>query len=364
MNFGFILKIVTVNFTFSRRNSKKVKIGNLCIGAFEPVAVQSMLNAPSGDINANILQARELEDAGCDIIRVAIPEIKALHLIDALKTKINMPIVADVHYSADLAVECARAGADKIRINPGNIGKESEIEKIVSFCSELKIPIRIGINSGSLPNSILERFGGVSSLAISEYALETIKIFEKMDFKNIVISVKSSCLKTCVESYKIISKKCNYPLHVGVTETGVGKTAIIKSAIGIGSLLMEGIGDTIRVSLSASPIKEVEAGLNILKCLGLRGGVSIISCPTCGRTTIDVIDLANKAETLLKNIEKNIKVAIMGCSVNGPGEAREADIGITGAGGIGVIFKKGVPIKKVRQEALLDELLKEVSKIE
>lgn len=347
-----------------RRFSKTIRIGNKKIGGNERVAIQSMLNIPPEKIDENVKSALELERAGCDIIRVAVPNKNSVGLIEKLKEKINIPIVADIHFDYRLAIESVAAGADKIRINPGNIGDEERVKAVADACRVKDIPIRIGVNSGSIEKSILKEYGGPTAEAMCKSAFYHVSLLERFDFDNIVLSLKSSDLNTMVKAYEFIAEKCTYPLHLGVTEAGTPKMGLIKSSIGIGSLLLKGIGDTIRVSLTADPILEVEAGKNILKAINPHeGGVKIISCPTCGRTKIDIIKIVNEAEKRLSNCKKNIKVAIMGCAVNGPGEAREADIGIAGGDGVGVIFKNGKIIKKVNEKNLVDELILEIEKL-
>lgn len=344
-----------------RRNTKNVKIGNISIGSGSEITVQSMLNTPSTAINASVQQAVELEKAGCDIIRLAIPDMDAVQLIPAIKKDVKVPLVADIHFDYKLALEAAAAGIDKIRINPGNIGSDDRVKKVADECRKRNIPIRIGVNSGSLEKHILEKYGKPTPQALCDSALFHASLLEKFDFDNIVLSMKSSNVDFMVQAYELAAKQTDYPLHLGVTEAGTERMGIIKSSIGIGSLLLKGIGDTIRVSLTDSPIKEVYAAKDILKALGLNNsGIRFISCPTCGRTRINLIELAKNAEELLKDCNKNITVAIMGCIVNGPGEAREADIGIAGGDGVGLIFKKGQIIKKIPEEQLLPELLKEI----
>lgn len=346
-----------------RRISKKIKVGNVEIGGDSPVSVQSMLCAPAHDIEANVLQAKRLRSAGCQIIRTAVPDLESLKLIEKLK-EVGMPVVADIHFDYRLAVEAVAAGADKIRINPGNIGDDSRVKEVASACSAKGVPIRIGVNSGSIERDLLEKYGHPTAQAMVDSAMRNVKLLNRFDFDDIVISLKSSDVTTMVEAYKLLSEICDYPLHLGVTEAGAGMSAIVKSAVGIGSLLMNGIGDTIRVSLTDDPVKEVEAGYEILRAAGLYSrGVRIISCPTCGRTRINIIDLVTKAQERLKNVDKPLKVAIMGCAVNGPGEAREADIGIAGGDGDGLIFKKGKILRKVAENDLIDELIKEIDKM-
>lgn len=346
-----------------RRISKKIKVGNVEIGGDSPVSVQSMLCAPAHDIEANVLQAKRLRSAGCQIIRTAVPDLESLKLIEKLK-EVGMPVVADIHFDYRLAVEAVAAGADKIRINPGNIGDDSRVKEVASACSAKGVPIRIGVNSGSIERDLLEKYGHPTAQAMVDSAMRNVKLLNRFDFDDIVISLKSSDVTTMIEAYKLLSEICDYPLHLGVTEAGAGMPAIVKSAVGIGSLLMNGIGDTIRVSLTDDPVKEVEAGYEILRAAGLYSrGVRIISCPTCGRTRINIIDLVTKAQERLKNVDKPLKVAIMGCAVNGPGEAREADIGIAGGDGDGLIFKKGKILRKVAENDLIDELIKEIDKM-
>lgn len=347
-----------------RRKSKKIKIGNLYIGSDSKILVQSMLNVPPDDIDGNIAQAKALKEAGCDIIRVAVPNKDAVRLIYEIKENIDIPIVADIHFDYRLAIESVNAGVDKIRINPGNIGSQDRIKMVANKCKQNDVPIRIGVNSGSLEKEILSKYQHPTAGALCESALYHASLLEQFDFNNIVISMKSSDVKTMIESYELIADKCDYPLHLGVTEAGTERMGIIKSSIGIGSLLAKGIGDTIRVSLTADPIKEVYAGFDILKALNINNnGIQFISCPTCGRTKIDIINLADEAQKRLKNCKKNLKVAIMGCAVNGPGEAKEADIGIAGGDGVGLLFKKGKIIAKVEESKLLDELIKEIDKM-
>ncbi|MBR0423605.1 MAG: flavodoxin-dependent (E)-4-hydroxy-3-methylbut-2-enyl-diphosphate synthase [Clostridia bacterium] len=344
-----------------RRLSKKVKIGSISIGGDSPVAVQSMINIPSYDIENSLKQAKKLKKAGCDILRIAVPDVNAIKLIDTIKSEVDIPLVADIHFDYKLALEAISAGIDKIRINPGNIGNEEKIKAIAHACSTRGIPIRIGVNSGSVEKHLLSKYGKVTPEAMAESALYNASLLEKYDFYDIVISIKSSNVKTTVEACTIAAKKCNYPFHLGITEAGTSKTSAIKSSIGIGSLLLNGIGDTIRVSITGDPIEEVETGIDILKSLDLYDkGITFVSCPTCGRTRINLIKIATEVEKALKNYPKKLKVAIMGCVVNGPGEAKDADIGITGTDGIGIIFKKGKIFKKVPEKHLVKELIKEI----
>lgn len=345
-----------------RRQSNEVKIGNLKIGGNNPILVQSMLSIPSYDIENSVKQAIKLKQAGCEILRIAIPDKDSIKLIDAIKNAVDIPLVADIHFDYKLALESVAAGIDKIRINPGNIGNEDKIKAVAVACKNKNIPIRIGVNSGSVERKILEKYSGPTPEAMCESALYNAKLLEKFDFNDIVISIKSSSVRRMAESYRLIAEKCNYPLHLGVTEAGTKTMGTIKSAIGIGSLLLDGIGDTIRVTLTDDPTEEVKAGFNILKALELREcGITFISCPTCGRTRIDIIKIAKEIENLLENNKSNLKVAVMGCVVNGPGEAKEADIGIAGGDGYGVIFKKGKVFKKVEEENLVKELVNEIN---
>ena len=341
--------------------TKQVNIGNVAIGNSNPIAVQSMLNVPANDVEGNVNQAIVLQNAGCDIIRTAVPDLKAVELIYALKENLHIPVVADIHFDYRIALECAEAGVDKIRINPGNIGDDDKVKQVANKCNQKNIPIRVGVNSGSVEKSILQKYGAVTADALVESALYHTALLEKYDFDNIVISMKASNVKLMFDAYSIASKKVNYPLHLGVTEAGTKYKGIIKSAAGIGGLLLGGIGDTIRVSLTDNPIEEIKAANDILKATGFKkGGVNIVSCPTCGRTKIDLISLANKTEKALENVNKDITVAVMGCVVNGPGEAKEADIGIAGGDGCGIIFKKGEILRKVDEKDLFDELIKEI----
>ncbi len=348
----------------NRRKSKKIKLKNTYIGGDSPILVQSMLNIPASDIEGSVNQAKELAAAGCQVIRFAIPNEDALALIEPIKKAVDVPLVADIHFDYKLALGAAERGIDKIRINPGNIGSESRVKAVADICRKKQIPIRIGVNSGSLEKHILEKYGAPTPQAMVESALYHASLLEKFDFTDIVISIKSSDVNTMISAYELAAEQCDYPLHLGVTEAGTERMGIIKSAIGIGSLLNRGIGDTIRVSLSDTPVKEVFAAFDILKAIGLKNDSPyLISCPTCGRTKIDLIGLAKKVEERLRDCKKPIKVAVMGCIVNGPGEAREADIGIAGGDGCGLIFKKGEILRKVPESELLDELMKEIDKL-
>lgn len=345
------------------RRSKQVQVGNVKIGGGAPVTVQSMLSVPSTDIPGSVAQASALERAGCQIIRAAIPDMAAVKLIPAIKERVKAPLVADIHFDYKLALEAAAAGVDKIRINPGNIGDDSRVKAVADACRAKSIPIRVGVNSGSVERHILAKYGGPTPEALCESALYHVSLLEKFDFTDIVISLKASSVDSMIRAYELIAQRCDYPLHLGVTEAGTARMGLIKSAIGIGSLLQRGIGDTIRVSLTADPVEEVQAAQDILKALDLRGGVRFVSCPTCGRTRIDLIGLAGQVEQALSGCQKDITVAVMGCAVNGPGEAREADIGVAGGKGEGLIFKKGKIVKKVPESRLLEELLREVEKL-
>lgn len=345
------------------RTTKMVKVKDIVLGDGN-VYIQSMLNRPAEDIDASVKQALELENAGCQIVRAAVPNMEAVRLVDAIKNKINIPLVADIHFDYKLALECVSAGIDKIRINPGNIGSDDRVKAVANACKNAGVPIRIGVNSGSLEKSILAKYGSPTPEALVESALYHIGLLEKYDFDDIVVSIKSSNVKTMVESYRLLAKKCNYPLHLGVTEAGTMRMGMLKSAMGIGALLLDGIGDTIRVSLTADPVEEIYAAKDILKSVGIKkDGVEIVSCPTCGRTKIDLISLANRVEQRLRDCNKPIKVAVMGCVVNGPGEAREADIGIAGGDNCAVIFKKGEVIRKVSEAQVFDELMNEIDKM-
>ena len=342
------------------RNLHAVKVGNCTLDG-KHIYIQSMLNTRSDDIEGSVKQAVELEKAGCEIIRAAIPDMDAVKLIPAIKEKISIPLVADIHFDYRLALESAAAGVDKIRINPGNIGDMDKVKLVANACREKNIPIRIGVNSGSLEKELLAKYGSPTPEALVESAMNHAQLLERFDFEDIVISIKSSDVNKMIKSYRLAAQKCEYPLHLGVTEAGTERMGLIKSAIGIGSLLCDGIGETIRVSLTDDPIREIEAAKDILKCIDKRKGVQLVSCPTCGRTRIDLVKVANEVEAAIKNIEKDIKVAVMGCVVNGPGEAREADIGIAGGDGCAVIFKKGEVLRKVKEEEIVAELLKEIS---
>lgn len=344
------------------RNVRPVKVGD-CVLDGKHIYIQSMLNARSDDIEGSVKQAVELEKAGCEIIRAAIPNMEAVKLIPAIKEAVNIPLVADIHFDYKLAIEAAAAGVDKIRINPGNIGDMDRVKAVVDACRAHSLPIRIGVNSGSLEKDILAKYGSPTPEALVESAMGHAALLEKFDFEDIVISIKSSDVNRMIASYRLAAEKCNYPLHLGVTEAGTERMGLIKSAVGIGSLLCDGIGETIRVSLTDDPVKEIEAAKDILRCIGKRGGVRFVSCPTCGRTRIDLIGTAKKVEAALKDLDKDITVAVMGCIVNGPGEAREADIGIAGGDGCAIIFKKDGTQRKISEADIVPELLAEVEKL-
>lgn len=342
----------------------QVTAGSVKIGGGAKVSVQSMLNVPSTDIDGSVKQAKILENAGCQIIRAAIPNKDAVKLIPALKEAVSVPIVADIHFDYKLAIEASAAGVDKIRINPGNIGSDDKVKAVADACRQRNIPIRIGVNSGSLEKEILAKYGHPTPQALCDSALYHASLLEKFDFYDIVLSMKSSTVSTMIKAYELAAQQCDYPLHLGVTEAGTERMGIIKSAAGLGSLLLHGIGDTIRVSLTADPVKEVYAAYDILKAIDIeKSGVQFVSCPTCGRTRIDLVKIAGEVEDRLRDCKKNIKVAVMGCVVNGPGEAKEADIGIAGGDGCGLVFKKGEILYKVPEDRLVDALIEEVEKL-
>lgn len=349
---------------YTNKDTVKVKVGNTYIGGDAPISVQSMLCVPVHDIRGNVEQALALEAAGCDIVRVTVPDKQALETVKALKESIKIPLVADIHFDYRLALESVAMGIDKVRINPGNIGDESKVKMVADACRSANVPIRIGVNSGSLEKEILAKYGAVTPEAMVESGLYHISLLEKFDFTDIVLSLKSSDTFKMYKAYELAAEKCRYPLHLGVTEAGTESMGVIKSAAGIGGLLLRGIGNTIRVSLTDDPVKEVEAGRKLLNAIGLRqDGIKFVSCPTCGRTEIDLIGIAKKAEERLQNVNKNITVAIMGCVVNGPGEASSADIGIAGGKGCGVLFKKGEIICKLQENELVDRLVEEIEKM-
>ncbi|HZK34467.1 MAG TPA: flavodoxin-dependent (E)-4-hydroxy-3-methylbut-2-enyl-diphosphate synthase [Bacillota bacterium] len=347
-----------------RKQTRKIRIGDTFIGGNASIKVQSMTNTDTRDIAATVSQIIRLQDAGCDIVRCAVPDIKASEAVGQIVKEIDIPLVADIHFDYKLAISSIDSGVAKLRINPGNIGSDDKVKAVVQAAKEKGVPIRIGVNSGSLHKDILQKYGDVCPEALVQSALRHVDILDALDFQDIVISVKSSDVVEMIECYKLISKRLDYPLHLGVTESGTIKRGTIKSSVGIGVLLAQGIGDTIRVSLTGKPEEEIEVGRGILKSLGLiQGGIEFISCPTCGRTQLDLIKIADELERRLEGMKKNIKVAIMGCAVNGPGEARRADIGIAGGHGQGIIFKKGEIIKKVKEEDLVDELIAEIGRL-
>lgn len=347
-----------------RKKTRKIKVGKIFIGGNAPVAVQSMANTKTSDVGATVSQIKKLEKAGCEIIRVAVPDMEAAKKLGKIKSQINIPLVADIHFSHLLALEAIEQGVDKIRFNPGNIGSIEKVKQVVKACKKRNIPIRIGVNGGSLEKDILAKYKNkVTADAMVESALRHIKILEKMNFRDIAVSLKASDIERTVESYKKLSEKVDYPLHLGITEAGTIFRGTIMSSIGIGHLLYVGIGDTIRVSLTADPVEEIKVAWEILKSLGLRKrGITVTSCPTCGRTKIDLIGLAKKVEKLVEGIDKDVHVAVMGCVVNGPGEAREADLAVIGGEGVGLICRKGKIIKKVDEKNLLKEFEKELEK--
>ncbi len=348
-----------------RENTKIIQIGNKVIGGNNPILIQSMTNTKTEDVQATVKQILELEAAGCDIIRSAVPTMEAARAFSEIKKQIHIPIVADIHFDYRLAIAAIEHGADKIRINPGNIGSTDKVKAVVQAAKERNIPIRVGVNSGSLEKELVQKYKGVTAEGLVESALDKVHIIEELGYDNLVISIKSSDVLMCVKAHELIAKQTVYPLHVGITEAGTIIAGNIKSAVGLGIILHEGIGDTIRVSLTGSPLEEVKSARLILKTLGLKkGGVELVSCPTCGRTQIDLIKLAGEVENLIQDIDLDIKVAVMGCAVNGPGEAKEADIGVAGGKGEGIIIKKGEIIRKVKEEELLSALREELLKMQ
>ncbi len=344
-----------------RTNTKIVHIGDRVIGGGNPILIQSMTNTKTEDVESTVAQILALEAAGCEIIRCAVPTMEAALALKEIKKQIHIPLVADIHFDYKLAIAAMENGADKIRINPGNIGSMERIKAVVDVAKERNIPIRVGVNSGSLEKELVEKYNGVTAEGIVESALDKVRMIEELGYDNLVISIKSSDVMMCAKAHELIAAKTNYPLHVGITEAGTLFSGNIKSAVGLGIILYQGIGDTIRVSLTGDPLEEIKSAKRILKTLGLRqGGIEVVSCPTCGRTQIDLIGLANKVETMVQGIPLDIKVAVMGCVVNGPGEAKEADIGIAGGKGVGLLIKKGEIIKKVPEDQLLDVLREEL----
>lgn len=337
--------------------TRQINVGGVAIGGGAPVTIQSMTNTPTHDVEATVAQIRRLAAAGCEIIRVAVPDIQAAKAVGAIRERIRIPLVVDIHFDYKLALECVAAGCDKVRINPGNIGGEDRVKAVVDACRRNNVPIRIGVNGGSLEKPLLAKYGGVTPEALVESAMGHIALLERYDFDQICVSMKSSSVPVTMAAYQLFHMQSDYPLHIGVTETGTPQMGILKSAVGIGGLLAMGIGDTFRVSLSADPIEEVYAARDILKAAGLRrDGPELISCPTCGRTKVDLISMAQEVERRLEGVKKPITVAVMGCTVNGPGEASAADVGIAGGDGVGLLFCRGEIVKKVPQEALVDEL--------
>ena len=347
-----------------RRKTNTVLVGKVPIGSGHPIAIQSMLCAAPDDIPANIRQASALKEAGCDIIRVAIPKMEDIRLICAIKEAVDIPVVADIQFDYRLAVTAAKAGADKVRINPGNIGEESRVKAVVDACREHGVPIRIGVNSGSLERPILEKYGRPTAEALAESALLNVRLLEKYDFNDYLVAIKSSDVSTTINAYRQFASKRDCPLHLGVTEAGTERMGLIKSAAALGSLLCDGIGDTIRVSLTADPVREVYAAKDLLRAIGAgRPGVQFVSCPTCGRCRIDMFRIAEEVENALRSCTKEIKVAVMGCAVNGPGEAADADLGLAGGDGELLLFAKGKPLYKVPQEKAVEALLQELQKL-
>ena len=344
-----------------RNLTKEVSVGNVKIGGENPVAIQSMTNTPTEDVDTTVEQILRLEAAGCEIIRCAVPTMEEAEALREIKKRIHIPLVADIHFDYRLAIASIENGADKIRINPGNIGSADRVKAVVDKAKEYQIPIRVGVNSGSLEKPFLEKYGQVTAQGIVESALDKVRMIEDMGYDNLVVSIKSSDVLMCVEAHELIAKQCPYPLHVGITEAGTVYSGNVKSSVGLGIILHEGIGNTIRVSLTGDPAEEVRTAKLILKTLGLRkGGIEVVSCPTCGRTKIDLIGLAGQVEKMVEDIPLDIKVAVMGCAVNGPGEAKEADIGIAGGIGEGLLIKKGQIVKKVKEEDLLSTLRQEL----
>lgn len=344
-----------------REQTKEIRIGDVVIGGNHPIAIQSMTNTRTEDVKATVEQILRLEAAGCEIVRCTVPTSEAAEALKEIKKQIHIPLVADIHFDYRMAIAAIENGADKIRINPGNIGSQERVRAVVEKAKEYGVPIRIGVNSGSLEKHLLEKYGGVTAEGIVESAMEKVKMIEQMDYDDLVVSIKSSDVLMCVKAHELIAKQCPYPLHVGITESGTLYSGNIKSSVGLGIILHEGIGNTIRVSLTGDPVEEIRTAKLILKTLELRkGGVEVVSCPTCGRTRIDLIGLANQVEQMVQEFDLDIKVAVMGCVVNGPGEAREADLGIAGGIGEGLLIKKGEVVKKVKEEELLETLRQEL----
>lgn len=348
----------------TRRKTRAIKVGKIGIGGEFPISIQSMLNTKSGDIKSAIEQTIALKESGCDIVRLAVSDEGSLNVIKALKKEVDIPLVADIQFDYKMAIASIESGIDKVRLNPGNIGSERRVKEVIAAAKEKNIPIRVGVNTGSVSLDIAKKYGRYSAEGLVYEATRHIKILEDNNFENIAISLKASDVNTMIRAYRLMSEKCDYPLHLGVTEAGPAYTGTIKSAIGIGALLADGIGDTIRVSLTDKPVEEIRVAKEILKALDLReGGPKLISCPTCSRCSINLIDIAKEVEKRLNSLNKDVTVAVMGCVVNGPGEASNADIGITGANGEGLIFKEGKVIRKVSEEQIVDELFKEIDKL-
>lgn len=345
----------------TRNETKVIQIGNVAIGGGNPIAIQSMTNTRTEDVEATVRQILALEKAGCEIVRCTVPTLEAAEAIREIKKQIHIPLVADIHFDYRMAIAAIENGADKIRINPGNIGSIDRVKAVVEKAKEYHVPIRVGVNSGSLEKELVEKYGGVTAEGIVESALDKVRIIEELGYENLVVSIKSSDVMMCVKAHELISEKCKYPLHVGITEAGTLFSGNVKSSVGLGIILNQGIGDTIRVSLTGDPVEEIKTAKLILRTLGLRkGGIEVVSCPTCGRTKIDLIGLANQVETMAAEFPLDIKVAVMGCVVNGPGEAKEADIGIAGGVGEGLLIKKGQVVRKVKEEELLAVLREEL----
>ena len=348
-----------------RNQTRKVQIGNVTIGGGAPIAIQSMTNTKTEDVAATVAQIKELTAAGCEIIRCAVPTMEAAKALSEIKKQITIPLVADIHFDYRLAIAAMENGADKIRINPGNIGSMERVREVAETAKKYGVPIRVGVNSGSLERNLVEKYGGVTAEGIVESALDKVAMLEQFDFHDIVISIKSSDVLMCVKAHELIAQKTDYPLHVGITEAGTIRSGNIKSSLGLGMILSQGIGDTIRVSLTAAPVEEIVTAKLILRTLGLRkGGIEVVSCPTCGRTKIDLIGLAEQVETMVAGYDLPIKVAVMGCAVNGPGEAKEADLGIAGGNGEGLVFRKGEIVRKVPESELLSALREEIEAYE
>ena len=349
--------------SYKRRQCREVSVGNVKIGGNNPISIQSMTNTDTRDADATIAQIKALEDVGCDVVRVAVPDMEAAKNIGKIKESVNIPVIADIHFDHRLAIEAIDQGVDGVRINPGNIGSIEKVKEVVNKCKQRNLKIRIGVNGGSLEKELLEKHGSATAEALVESALGHIKILEDLDFYNIVISLKSSDIYKTIEAYELIAKKVDYPLHIGITESGSVKKGTIKSSIGVGAMLLKGIGDTVRISLTGDPCEEVIVGKEILRSLDLLNDkIKVVSCPTCGRCNIDLISVVNEVEEKINHMEKDITVAIMGCAVNGPGEAREADIGIAGGKGEGLLFKKGEIVRKIKGNDLVKELLEEIEK--